>query len=451
MTERRAISPETLFRTGLDTLDYGFGRAGLQVTADTALNYSGFWACVRLLASDISTLPVGAFRQTGDTREPLTPRPLWLESPDPFDPSTTAIDHFAQVAISLLLDGNAFIRVKPSVFEPRQLEVLNPRRVVVKRPGDSPEYHFVNAHGVESDVSLTPAEILHVKINRKPGALRGMSPVDANQSSIGISLAAQKYVETFFGQGNMAPGYIEVPIGSKDSIDQMRSEMTKQHGGWRRSGLLGFLTGGATFKATGVSPKDAQLTDIFKQQLQEAASIFGIPPFMVGSQEASGVAYASAVARSQDYIDHCLRHYVLPIEKAYKRLVPGDRRLASPGADTFIKFNFDALLRGDTKSRFEAYQTALNGRFMKIDQVRAYEDWAPFGEDAGGGFLNTPNNVAQDPRIAEVSNLVEWGFEPEAAVAAVGLPPIAHTGLVSIKVQGENVATTAPSPGGTAP
>lgn len=399
--DRRAISPQTLFRTGADSLDYG-NLSGVSVTADTALNYSGIWACVRLIASDISTLPLDAFRRVGDARVALSPQPSWISSPDPEDPSITRIDHIAQVAISLLLDGNAFILATPSVSSPDRLEVLNPRRVDVRKPGRSPEYHLRDARGSEVG-SLGPLDIVHVKINAKPGQLRGMSPIDVNAGSIGVSLAAQKWVENWFGQGMMAPGFIEVPAGAlPTSLDEMRTDLQKKHGGWRKSGLLGFLTDGAGFKATGISPKDAEINAIFNHQLEEGARIYGIPPFMVGSQEPAGVAYASSVERAQHYIDHCLVHYIAPIEAAYDRLVPGDRRLMAPGSDTFVRFNLNAFLKGNPKERADLYRTMRELGVVNADDIARTEDIAAPSDGSGKSYWQPIANYA--PVGSELAN-----------------------------------------------
>lgn len=399
LSERRAISPNTLFRTGLDTLDYGGNFAGVQVTADTALTYSGIWACVRLLTSDISTLPVDVFRKTRNARVPLIPQPSWIEVPDPLDPSITRIDHFAQVVISLLLDGNAFILVEPNVMNAERLQVLNPRRVDVRKPGTSPEYRIVSPLGQVIEDELGPLDIVHVKINAKPGALRGMSPIDANSGSISVSLAAQKYVEKFFGQGAMMPGFVEVPVGAGTDVDEMRKDFTRNHGGWRKSGLVGFLTGGAKWTATGITPRDAQLNEIFNHQLEEGTRIFGIPPFMVSSQEPAGVAYASSVERAQHYIDHCLRHYVLPIEKAYDRMIPGDRRLSVPGTDTYMKFNFNAFVRGDLSARNAAYRESIQNGILSQDEVRALEDLEPIPGGKGSHYWMPINFAPLDQPI----------------------------------------------------
>lgn len=382
----RSISPATLFRTGAD-LTYGRNEAGVVVNHDTALTYSGIWACVRLLVGDISTLPLDAFIRDGGVRRPLRPKPDWIENPDPMDPSITRIDHVAQVALSILLDGNAFILVEPDIFNPVSLTVLNPVRVRVTKPARVPEYQVTDQHGRPIGEVMTPLNVIHVPYFRAAGSLRGMSPIDMNAGSIAVSLAARKYVETFFGKGAQVPGFVSLPVeANQTQADDVAKKLAEKHGGWRKAGALGVLSGGATFQKTGMTPQDADLTSIFRNQLEEGARIYGVPPFMVGSQEPAGVAYASSVERAQHYIDHALRHYVEPIEAAYRRLIPGDR--------TYLKFNYDAFLRGDTKSRFETYKTGLESKFLYLEDVWRLEDMDP---NRSGTPLETPNNNGPRP------------------------------------------------------
>lgn len=385
----RSISPATLFRTGAD-LTYGRNEAGVTVTHESALTYSGIWACVRLLVGDISTLPLDAYIRDGGVRRPLRPKPDWIETPDPMDPSVTRIDHIGQVALSILLDGNAFVLAEPDVFNPVSLTVLNPVRVRVTKPRREPEYHVTDMHGRPTGDAMGPSNIIHIPYFRAAGSLRGMSPIDMNAGSIAISLAARKYVERFFGSGAMVPGFISLPVeATQPQADDVAKKIAEKHGGWRKAGTWGVLSGGAKVEKVGLSPQDADLTTIFRNQLEEGARIYGIPPFMVGSQEAAGVAYASSVERAQHYIDHALRHYIEPIEVAYRRLVPGPT--------TYVKFNYDAFLRGDTKSRYESYQTGLASKFLYLEDVWRLEDMDPGRK---GTALETPNNNGPKPTAA---------------------------------------------------
>ena len=412
--EQRAISPATLFGTGADTLGIGTD-AGVRVNADTAFSLIAFWACVRLLAADISTLPGKAYREVDDAREPLERQPRWIEQPDAFDPSITRIDHFSQVAVSLLTDGNAFTLCLPSVIEPSVLSVLDPTRVVVRKPGLYPEYHY---RGRKPQV-LGPDTILHTAIFRRPGDLRGMNPVRAAEEGIGLGVATQQYAARMFGQGTMVPGFIEVPGETPQTeIDRMAAELQKRHGGWRKAGLMGFLTGGAKYTATGLTPKDADLGLMADRITEEMARLFGIPPHMIGSQKPGAVAYASVEHRSIEYVTHTLRHYVEPIEASYSRLVPGDNRLAVGGSNTYFKFNMNALLRGDLASRFAAYGTALTNGIFSIDEVRALEDYAKVpGGDVHRVQMQMQDITAPPPAPAPAPDepAAETDDEPAAA------------------------------------
>lgn len=407
LMERRSISPQTLFGTGLDTLMAGRTNAGVNIDYEAALSFNAVWACVRLLAGDISTMPLDAFRRLPDgSREEVAPQPRWLKQPDPFDPSVTRIDHMAQVAISLLLDGNAFVLCTPSVDEPIRMQVLNPRWVDVKKPGTEPEYKVRGANGRLLEGALTPADIVHIPINRKPGELRGMSPVMANSETIGIGLAAERYISNFFGQGALVPGFIELPPGTNDTdAALMKKGMESNHRGWRHAGMLGYLFGGAKFSATGITPKDADLTSIQKWQLEQAARAYGIPPFMVGSQEPAGVAYASSVERSQHYIDHCLMHFTGPIELGYDRLVPGDSRLRVGGSDTYVKFNYNALLRGNPTERADWYTKMWQIGAYTVNDILRHEDEKPIG-------------ALGDTHYFASSNYAPLGTPPAAAPVA---------------------------------
>ena len=105
-TEQRAISFQTLWGAGdsyaLTT------NAGTIITQNDSLRLGTVYACVRLISDSISTMPVDTFRRLNGERVPVRPRPIWLDFPDS---GVTKTDHFQEVLVSLLIDGNAFIRV----------------------------------------------------------------------------------------------------------------------------------------------------------------------------------------------------------------------------------------------------------------------------------------------------------------------------------------------------
>lgn len=104
--EKRAISFQTIFGVG-DS--YAFAtKAGVEITQLDSLRIGALYSCVTLLSDTVSTLPLDVYTNDNDERIPFRPRPEWTYRPDA---ELSLIEHFQQVMVSLLLNGNAFVRI----------------------------------------------------------------------------------------------------------------------------------------------------------------------------------------------------------------------------------------------------------------------------------------------------------------------------------------------------
>ena len=407
---RRSTWEEVAF----SSQDTGYTRteAGVRVNHDTALSDDAILAAVSLLAGDIAGLPMRAFETTSDgLTQALRRQPAWIEAPDPFDFAITDVAHRMQVALSVLLAGNAYVLCEPDIFDPVRLTVLDPTHIRVIKPERERLFEVMGRSAINGawqprDVldTLSSARVLHIPYMLRPGRLEGLSPIDAQSGNLGISLAMRKWVESFFGKGGQVSGIVSLPVGASNTdVDDVQKRVQSRWSSWKKAGVIGVLSGGATWIKTGLSPQDADLSALWSRQLEMAARIYGIPPFMVGSQEPAGVAYASSVERAQHYIDHCVARYTRPIEKAYSRLVPGDGRLAVAGSNTEVRFVYDAFLRGDPKARWETHLIALNAKGRTIGEVRALENLPPMSDytpeylaGPDGLYQTSQNNAPKD-------------------------------------------------------
>ena len=128
LLNRRSISYQTLWGSGEDVI---IGtQAGTYVTADTVFKVNAIYSAVSLIADTISTLPLDAYIRVDGERRAFRPRPAWVNRPDV---DLVAKEPFYNsVLVSMLLDGNAFIRVyRDSAGRPLNLVVLNPTEVEV--------------------------------------------------------------------------------------------------------------------------------------------------------------------------------------------------------------------------------------------------------------------------------------------------------------------------------
>jgi hypothetical protein len=145
------------------------------------------------------------------------------------------------------------------------------------------------------------------------------------------------------------------------------------------------------------------------------------------------MSFASVEAQNLSFVQHSLRPLLERLEQSFSTLLPEP--------DGFIKFNLDALLRGTTLERYEAYTKGLREGFLSLNDVHQMEDMAPIpdGDNYRVPLQNIDASDAKDVgvklRAEIVTQLVQVGYDPEAVLAAIGMEPMAHTGVPSSQLQ----------------
>ena len=120
------------------------------------------------------------------------------------------------------------------------------------------------------------------------------------------------------------------------------------------------------------------------KSVEQIAAIFRVPLHMLQVAAPGVQSFASNEENAIEFSVYTLRPIVSKIEDAYTALLPG-------GA--FLKFNMDAILRGDLSARFAAYSTGIQGGFLNLNQINRLEDWPAVD---GGDVYRVPlANVAR--------------------------------------------------------
>jgi HK97 family phage portal protein len=424
--EDRAISFQTVWGMGGDVV-LG-NNSNTMVNAKTAFSLIPVFSAVSLISDTISTLPVDAYQRIDGNRKPYRPRPSWVDQPD-VDQTRSA--HYQQVLVSMLIWGNAYVRIfRNGKGDVVNLVALDPQKMEVTRSAIGRKlFHYEGEEKV-----LTSDEVMHLTDLLEPGAIVGMSRVDRLREALGLGIALQDFAATFFGQGVSGSMVVEVPGNiTPDQARQLSDSMSNRHGGWRKSGRAAVLSGGATVKDMSVQNDQSQFIESRRFFVEEVARLFNIPLHFLdvpGSQ-----SYSSVEQSAIQFVQHTLRPYIEKLEWSYSRLLP---------EQAFIKFNVDGLLRGDFNSRITGYATGLQSGFMSINDVRRIEDMTPV--DGGDVYrvplanvnLSASNLPEQQGKIEMVKALIQVGFNPEDALKAFGIAPIAHSGVPSSQLQAVN-------------
>ena len=438
--QQRAISYQTIFESGDDIV---FGNySGTYINSDTVFQVNAVFSAISLIADTISTLPLDAYVRRDGARFPFRPRPEWVSQPDVNIPREA---FYNQVIVSLLLEGNAFIRVfSNNRGEVVNLTVLNPNTVTISRNGLGSLVFTVEGE----DRPLSSDDIIYIPDVMKPGEIRGISRIKAMGETFGLALAMERYASTFFGQGTNLNGVIEYPGNlNKEQADQLAASFDNRHRGWKKGHRTGVLSGGAKFVSTQTDPEKSMLVESRNQSIADVARAFNVPPHLLGLPGTN--SYASVEQTNLAWITHGLRPIVGKIEGALSPLM----RRSPGGAGAFIKFNLDGLARADLQSRTSSYSTMLQSGAMSINEVRSYEDLRPIDDTAASQprvplanvNLDAADLKAMRERVTMVRDLVMVGFSPAEALAAMGVQDIDHTGVPSVQLQGlQNLNPTDP-------
>lgn len=429
--EKRAISFQTIWGSGGD-IELSTN-SGTYVTQDNVWKLSAITGAVNLIASSISTLPMEAWIRRDGQKLLMRPKPDWVNRPDVSFVDRTPF--ISQIITSLMLDGNAFIRIfRDEEGLPLSLMVMNPTEIEVKR---SPNGRIIFTWSKTGE-TLTQDDILHIVESLiQPGQVRGISRISMLKESLGLGMALEAYAQRFFGQGATGNFAIKVPGAlTPEQAKQMADAVDNRHGGWRKSSKTIVMHSGADITDIGVDPERSQSIEARRLFVEDVARMYNIPTHKL---QLPGTNTYSSIEQTQiEFVTDTLRPYAALIENALSTLL----QVYPNGQGAFLEFNMAALLRGDINSRATAASVAIQGGWLTINDVRQGEGLSKID---GGDTLRVPlANVAidaadlsaTDKRVLMAQRLITVGFEPASVLSALGLPQMTHTGVPSVQLQG---------------
>lgn len=372
-----------------DSFGLGPTRSGVAVSEQTALRSSAVFACVRILSEAVASLPLPVYRRlSGGGKERDPTHPLYRVLHDQANDEMTAFTFRELLMSHLLLWGNAYAEIEwDGRGEVRALWPLRPDQTQLWRNTDTEklEYHVILPDG---QMAVLPYErVLHI-VGMGDG-LVGYSPIRFAREAIGLSLATEEFGSRFFGDGAHPGGIVEYPDKLKDeAYDRYKKDMREAYGGLGKSHRLLILEQGLKYTQVGIPPEDAQFLETRKFQLNEIARIYRVPPHLIGDLEHA--TFSNIEHQSIEYVVHTLRPWLVRWEQAMRMklfVTERDRSLY------LAEFVVDGLLRGDIKSRYEAYAIGRQNGWLNADEIRELENMNPQPKGQGKIYLVNGNMI----------------------------------------------------------
>lgn len=343
--------------------------SGKNVTPDLAGRLVAVRACVQLIAGAIRIMPVEVVRNKGADREQVTRPPRWTTYPNrdqTWGTFTGAVMH------SLLLRGNAYVGVvsRDNLGFPDEVVFIHPDDVEV-RADNGRKTIYVRGQKADEYTNMNPfGDVLHL-MGLSDDGLVGLSPVEDAAQSIGYGLVLEEHGNRLFSNGASSSGVLELPAGSvptPDQLESLRKQFKRKYGSAKNAGSPIVLANGASFKPISLPNDQAQFLESRQYSDATIASLFGVPPHMVGQVERSTSWGSGIEQQGIGFVTYTLMPWITQLQDGMSLFLPRGQ---------YVRFNTKGLLRGDAAGRANFYNSMAGNKAMTINEIRAAEDMPP--------------------------------------------------------------------------
>jgi HK97 family phage portal protein len=344
---------------------------GYFVSPDSALRQATVYSCVTLIADNVAQLPLHLFKRTGDGRERAYEHPLYDILKNRPNDWQTPFEFYQFLLTALLLRGMACAYVARVNGRVKFLQPIPPDCISEQWNGHDHWFNVIFADNKSRKVM--PSEIFCLKAMSLDGR-NAVSPIKCAANTIGLSMTAEQFTRDFYKNGARPSGLLTTQGGlGKEAAQAMSEEWQKNYGQGNRA-KTAVLWGGMEYKTISMSNEDAQLLELLNYNRTDIASIFRVPPHMVGAVDKTSSWGSGITEQKNSFISFTLRPWLERIQQAVWR----DLLSKSEQKEFYAEFLTDQFLKANQKERAEAYKTALGGTqnpgYMTINEIRKLEN-----------------------------------------------------------------------------
>jgi HK97 family phage portal protein len=351
------------------------------VTSDTALRHSAVWACLRLRGDLVSTMPIDTYRMVGKVQVEVPKAPILV---NPGGERVDILEWLYSTQVDLDRSGNAFgiITERNGAGLPARIDLVPASECSVKMKAGRLDKFRIGG------VLYDPDVIWHEKQYTVAGLPVGLSPVAYAAWSIGEYLSIQDFALDWFSNAGVPAAHLKNTAKKLNATEassvKERASASMQHGGL-------FVTG-SDWEYNVLQSEQAGKSWLEAKQygVSDVARFFNCPGDLIDAAVQSGsITYATITQRNLQFLIHNLSPTIIRRENALSKLLPQPR---------FVKFNTDALLRMDPKTRAETIKLKIDSRTMAPSEARALDNLPPLTPEQAAEFEQFwPTASATDP------------------------------------------------------
>ncbi|MFB0845756.1 phage portal protein [Paenibacillus oleatilyticus] len=354
----------------------------VNVKGKNALKIDTVYSCVRILSESVAKLPIKVYQEDENGVQRATRHPVYQLLKLRPNPYMSAYDFWKCIEAQNNLYGNAYASIE---FDRKGRIVglwpMDSSRVKIVVDNDTAASGIVtNRSSVAYKVNLgyeqrklMPHEILHFKGGVTLDGIVGLSPLDCLKSTLENGGAANQFVNKFFKQGLQARGIVQY-VGDLDEKAKrnFREKFESMASGLNNAHRIALLPIGYQYQQIALNLADAQFLENSQLTIRQIAAGYGVKMHQLN--DLSRATHTNVTETQREFYTDTLQPKLTGYEQELTWKLFLDDEI---DAGVFVRFNVDAILRADLKSRYEAYRIGVQGGFLTPNEPRALENLPP--------------------------------------------------------------------------
>ncbi len=322
-----------------------------------ALNIPAVARCVNLISDTVSMIPIKLYKEKIESGKRKT-----VEVPDSrcdlLNDDTKATLDGVQLKKAIvrdyLLEGNAYVFINKRRNIVKSLNYVDSGNVMISKNSDPifKDYNIM-VHGK----TYKPFEFLKVLRSTADGA-HGVGIIEENRELLKTAYLTLKFEQNLVSTGGSKKGFIKAEKKiTKEAMDSLKRAWRELYCNTENNVIV--LNDNLDFKEASSTSTEMQLNENKTSLNNSILDIFNVP------------------------IDFnwetFIKTAIMPILTAIECALNRDLLLEREKKSLYFAFDTKEIIKGDIKTRFEAYKTALDSNLMQIDECRYLENLEPLG------------------------------------------------------------------------
>jgi HK97 family phage portal protein len=354
--------------------------AKIIVTEEKALGIGSYYSCIKVIGETMASMDLEVVEKVGKATRANTSHPnYWLLHAEP-SPHYNRFEWVQAMLMWACSWGNGYSKIVRDRFANAIELKLLPEYEVTPKMTERGKLYYEWSHDKGIEIIMAD-DMIHLK-NIGTTGLVGLSTAAIQRESLANSLAKQQHEGAFYANGAKASGVLMTPgnLGLKEK-NNLETSWAKEHSSAKNRFKTIVLEEGVKYQQLTIPQNDAQFLESKKFDRSEIAGWFRVPPHKIGDLEKAN--YSNIEAQDRAFA----KDVAVPWAERFQQELNRKLFFENERGKFMTQFNLDDLIKGDIKTRYEVYNSAVQTGILKPTEPREAEGWPMEGTESINKFF----------------------------------------------------------------